>query len=264
MQRSRLLVLGLASFAFIALLPADRAAAQAKTKVPDTTPPIPITKPVSTAGQLDLDVVISAKNGKPIGGLTQQDFTVYLDKKPQPITSFRALEATAAAAAPIETILLIDSVNTDYIHVGYEREQIDKFLRKNNGKLSQPITLVILSDTGTQITPRPSQDGNELAAFLDKAVVAIRDIGRSTGFYGWTEEFQMSASALERLSGYEQTRPGRKLLIWIPRMAAAVRPRGRAHQQRRAQSLQHSRRTLGLAAQGPHDPFKRRSVGQLR
>ena len=188
--------------------------ATAQVTVPAPKPEVS-RAPVSTAGTLDLDVVVSARDGKPIAGLKQQDFTVYLDGKPQPITSFRAAEATATASAPIETILLIDTVNTRFSNVAYERSQIDRFLKQNNGKLSQPITLVILSDTGTQIMPQPSRDGNQLAAFLDKAAIGLRDIRSSTGFYGWVEQFQLSASALERLSAYEQTRPGRKLLIWI-------------------------------------------------
>jgi VWFA-related protein len=98
--------------------------------------------------------------------------------------------------------------------VAYERQQIDRFLKQNEGKLSQPITLVILSDTSTQIT-QPSQDGNQLASVLDKAAPGIREVRHDAGFYGWTEQFQISASALERLAAFEQTRPGRKLLIWI-------------------------------------------------
>ncbi len=184
-------------------------------KAPGHKSEAPITAPVSTAGPLDLEVVVSAKDGKPIAGLQQQDFTVYLDKKPQPITSFRAVEATAAAAAPIETLLLIDTVNTRFTNIAYERGEIDRFLKRNNGKLPQPIRLVILSDTSVQITPQATRDGNQLAAFLDKSDIGLRDIGRDAGFYGWTEQFNLSASALESLAAAEQARPGRKLLIWI-------------------------------------------------
>jgi VWFA-related protein len=43
----------------------------------------------------------------------------------------------------------------------------------------------------------------------------LREFGRSAGFYGWTEQFQISASALQRISAQEESRPGRKLLIWV-------------------------------------------------
>jgi VWFA-related protein len=148
-----------------------------------------------------------------VAGLQQQDFSVYLDKEPQPITAFHAVAATSSNVS-VQTILLVDTVNTRFSNVAYERQEIDRFLKQNEGKLSQPITLVILSDTSTQIT-QPSQDGNQVAGVLDKAATGIREVRHNAGFNGWPEQFQISASALERLAAFEQTRPGRKLLIWI-------------------------------------------------
>ena len=191
------------------LITAQLAAQQA---VPPLQPPPPA--PVTT-GPLTLDVVVTDKKGVPITGLQQQDFTIEIDKKPLPITSFKAVEASKAGTDSIETILLIDTVNTRFTHVAYERQEIDRFLKQNNGQLAQPVTLVILSDTGTKITPQPSRDGNQLATFLAQAESNLREIGRDTGFYGAVERFQLSTSALQRLAAYEDTRPGRKLLVWI-------------------------------------------------
>jgi VWFA-related protein len=146
----------------------------------------------------------SALYGKAVAGLQQQDFSVYLDKEPQPITAFHAVVATSSTV-PVETILLVDTVNTRFSNVAYERQQIDRFLKQNEGKLSQPITLVILSDTSVQIS-QPSQDGNQLAGVLDKAATAIREVRRNTGFYGWTEQFQISASALQRLAAFDSAK----------------------------------------------------------
>jgi VWFA-related protein len=187
--------------------------AGAQVTVPIPKPVSPIDATTSTKGPLDLDVVVSGHDGKAVAGLQQQDFSVYLDKEPQPIIAFHAVAATSSTV-PVQTILLVDTVNTRFSNVAYERQEIDRFLKQNEGKLSQPVTLVILSDTSTQIS-QPSQDGNQLAGVLDKAATAIREVRRNTGFYGWTEQFQISASALERLAAFEQTRPGRKLLIWI-------------------------------------------------
>jgi VWFA-related protein len=189
------------------------AIASAQVTVPIPKPASPVEATTSTKGPLDLDVVVSGHDGKAVAGLQQQDFSLYLDKEPQPITAFHAVVATSSTI-PVETILLVDTVNTRFSNVAYERQEIDRFLKQNEGKLSQPVTLVILSDTSTQIS-QPSQDGNQLASVLDKAATAIREVRRNTGFYGWTEQFQISASALQRLAAFEQTRPGRKLLIWI-------------------------------------------------
>ena len=187
--------------------------ASAQVTVPIPKPVSPVEATTSTKGPLDLDVVVSGHDGKAVAGLQQQDFSVYLDKEPHPITAFHAVVATSSTV-PVETILLVDTVNTRFSNVAYERQEIDRFLKQNEGKLSQPVTLVILSDTSVQIS-QPSQDGNQLAGVLDKAATAIREVRHNTGFYGWTEQFQISASALQRLAAFEQTRPGRKLLIWI-------------------------------------------------
>src|ERR1700744_4542468 len=189
------------------------AIAGTQVTVPIPKPVSPVEATTSTKGPLDLDVVVSGHDGKAVAGLQQQDFSVYLDKELQPITAFHAV-TDATTSVPVQTILLVDTVNTRFSNVAYERQEIDRFLKQNNGKLSQPITLVILSDTSTQIT-QPSQDGNRLASVLDKAAIGIREVRRDNGFYGWTEQFQISASALERLAAFEQNRPERKLLIWI-------------------------------------------------
>jgi VWFA-related protein len=188
--------------------------ASAQVSVSIRKPAAPLKATASTAGPLNLDVVVAGHDGKPIAGLQQQDFSVYLDKENQPVTDFRAVAASSSGTAPVQIILLVDAVNTRYSNVAYERQEIDHFLKQNDGKLSEPVTLVILTDTGTQIS-QASRDGNQLAGVLDKAAVGIREVRHNTGFYGWTEQFQISSSALERLSAFEQTRPGRKLLIWV-------------------------------------------------
>jgi VWFA-related protein len=201
------------SFALAVATMAAIAGAQVSVSAPK--PVTPIEAGTSTTGPLDLDVVVSGHDGKPIAGLQQQDFAVYLDQELQPVVAFHAVPSTSAGvAAPVEIILLVDAVNTRFSDVAFERQQIERFLKQNDGKLSQPTTLVILTDTNTEITPS-SQDGNQLASVLAKATTGIREVRHDTGFYGWTEQFQISASALQRLAAFEQTHPGRKLLIWI-------------------------------------------------
>jgi hypothetical protein len=77
-------------------------------------------------GIINLDVVVTPQSGAPISGLEQRDFTVLDNNVPQTITSFRALRGREAS---IETILVIDDVNTGLEHIAYERSEIDKFLR---------------------------------------------------------------------------------------------------------------------------------------
>src|ERR1700728_1746569 len=95
-----------------------------QASVPAPKPNTPIEATTSTTGPLDLDVVVSGHDGKPIAGLQQQDFSVYLDKEPQPIVGFHTV-AASSSTEPVDTILLVDTVNTRFSTVAYERQQID-------------------------------------------------------------------------------------------------------------------------------------------
>jgi len=180
---------------------------------------LPFTTPASAQGntpagqspaEVYLDVVVTQSSGPPVPGLQKQDFTLFDNKAPQPITSFHALGGSQA-----EVILLIDSVNAPYTRIAYERDQIGKFLRANNGHLTHPTTLAIFTDNGTQIQEGASSDGNALSSSLDKAAIGLRTIRRSSGFYGADERVQLSLNALRQLAAREATRPGRKIILWV-------------------------------------------------
>ncbi len=159
-----------------------------------------------------LDVVVAHKSGPPIGDLEQQDFTVLRDKRPQTITSFRAVES---AQAPVEMVLVIDAVNADYQVVAYERSEVDKVLRAEGGQLSHPMSLLLLTDTGIQSIEGFSTDGNKLSSSLDQSVIGLRTLVRSAGFYGAAERYQISLDGLHDILAREAPRPGRKLVIFI-------------------------------------------------
>ncbi|MFZ0814572.1 MAG: VWA domain-containing protein [Candidatus Sulfotelmatobacter sp.] len=164
--------------------------------------------------RITLDVQVTDKSGTPIRGLQQQDFTLLDDKLPQKILSFQAIEA-ATPELPLQVILVVDSVNTSFNAVSNEKNELKKFLLQNNGKLSQPTSLVIFADAGAEIQHDSSRDGNALAALLDKYEVGLRENHRSQGIYGAEERFNKSLKAMDELAEYERTRPGRKLVIWI-------------------------------------------------
>jgi VWFA-related protein len=184
--------------------------AQAQARPP--SPEMPSGNLMPTTGPLQLDVVVSQPNGKPIGGLSQQQFHVSVNGKPEPIVGFQAVEGDAAQ---VEVILMIDTVNAGFSTLAFERSEIESFLKQNQGRLAHPVSIAVITDTGMQMTPQSSTDGNELAAFLDKMNFPMRTIPRSAGLWGWVEKFQISATGLLNLSTAQQRRPGRKLLIWV-------------------------------------------------
>lgn len=159
-----------------------------------------------------LDVVVTPKSGPPVSGLQRQDFTLLDNKVPQTIASFEAFDARQA---PIDVILVIDAVNTSYQNLGYERSQIDRFLRADGGSLAHPTALAILSDTGTQMQDGSSSDGNALSASLDQSIIGLREINRSAGFWGADEQFQISIEGLNKLATQLAARPRRKIILWV-------------------------------------------------
>ena len=170
------------------------------------------------SGKIYLDVVVAPKNGQPVTGLQQQDFTILDNKLPVSIDSFQALGAKRTSTsnqAPTDVMLVIDAVNTDYERIGFERQQIDKFLHVNGGQLAQPTALAVVTDTGTQVQQDFTTDGNALSTALDQYAVGLRSIRRSAGFYGASERLDLSVKALSELAVREGSRPGRKIFAWI-------------------------------------------------
>ena len=82
---------------------------------------------------MTLDVVVADKSGKPVAGLEQRDFTLLDNKQPQKIVSFQAVDGGTATADPVEVVLLVDSVNTEFTNVAIERKEIEKFLLRKCG-----------------------------------------------------------------------------------------------------------------------------------
>ena len=158
-----------------------------------------------------LDVVVSPKSGKPVAGLEKQDFTVLDNNVQRPIETFEALDGPSS---PIEVLLVVDAVNTNYSNLTYERDQIDLFLKSNGGHLDHPISLAIFTDTGVQIQQGDSTDGNQLSASLDRAAIGLREIHRDSQ-YGEQDRFNLSLNALHSLIVKQAAHPGRKLIFWV-------------------------------------------------
>ena len=161
--------------------------------------------------RITLNVVVTPKSGKPVTGLQQQDFTILDNNAPQTITNF---QANGTSTVPVEIILLIDAVNTNFKNMAFERDQIEKFLRANGGRLPHPVTLAIFTDTGTQIENQSSTDGNQLSAAIEQSPTGLREIHRSSQF-GAEDRLSLSIKTLHSLVGRESQRPGRKIIFWV-------------------------------------------------
>src|SRR5579863_3005337 len=201
------------------VLPGFAQGAPAASSQPEKVPPLQPEKVPESSGVADhtisLDVEVTDKKGNPVPGLQEQDFTIVDGKQPTKITSFHASAGNREANDPQRAILVVDAVNTSYVSLQYAQQQLSHFLRRDDGRLPIPMSLVVVTDTAAQVQPNSTSDGNELADTLNANQTGLRVIGRSQGFYGAGERLDLSLRMIENLARYETTQPGRKLVIWI-------------------------------------------------
>jgi VWFA-related protein len=222
----------------------------------------PSAAPTPAASKIHLDVVVTPKSGPPVADLQQQDFTLLDNKSPRSVTSFQAF---TGREAPIKVVLVIDAVNTGAERIGYERIQIDKFLRADGGHLAYPVALAVFTDKGISIAAELSSDGNALSDALDKQDIAIRAIGRSAAFYGAAERLHYSVAALHQLTASLAPQPGRKIVLWVsPGWPLLSRPRVELSSNQQQQIFSDCRELLHSAAPGGYHSLQRKSRRQHR
>ncbi len=163
------------------------------------------------ASRIDLDVVVTAKTGPPVGDLQQQDFTLFDNKTPRHLTSFQAVTGSQNTT---HILMVIDAVNTSYENIAYERGEVDKFLRANGGHLPQPMALAFFTDTGTQIQSTYTTDGNALSTSFDQYAIGLRNVRRSSQYQA-QDRLNLSLKALGQIAFHEADLPGRKLIFWV-------------------------------------------------
>ncbi len=163
----------------------------------------------SNAEHMTIHVSVTARNGSAVEGLTKNDFALFDNKHPEPITDFQALSTT-----PTRIVIVLDAVNLPYSQVSFARQQLQQFLSSNGGHLPQPTTLAVLQDRGMQIQPGFTTDGNALRTSLDQFSIGLRDLTRSAGFYGASERLEISLTNFKMLVS-RLPEDGRKRIIWI-------------------------------------------------
>jgi VWFA-related protein len=164
------------------------------------------------SNRMVLDVVVTPRSGPPVSGLQQQDFTILDNKTPQTISSFTAL---GGPQAPIEVVLLIDTINADITTVTIERAQIDKFFKANDGHLPYPTSLAIVDDSGLRMGDTPTKNGNLLSAALAQSDLGLRSIHKDTGVTNDADRMHLSLVAMQKLAVKEAPRPVRKIVLWM-------------------------------------------------
>jgi len=160
-----------------------------------------------------LDVAVTDKAGKPVSGLDMKDFTLLDNNQPVKILSFHSTDP--AADAPVEVVLVLDTVNVDFKYVSSERQEIEKFLLSNDGHLTQPVSLYVYTRVGLDSAGAPNTDGKALATLAGQLDNNARMTTAALGVDGAIERFYSSVKALAAVAQNEAPKPGKKLLIWV-------------------------------------------------
>ena len=163
-------------------------------------------------GKIVLDVVVTPKSGPVGASLQRQDFTLLDNKVPRTITTFKPI---TGREAPMQVIVVIDTVNATAQNVSYERIEIDKFLHAEGGHLAYPVAIVLLTDQGIQVVGNFSSDGKALSVEVEQADARLRTFGRSAGLSGAAERWKLSITALRQLVASESSHRGRKIILWV-------------------------------------------------
>jgi VWFA-related protein len=185
------------------------AADSSATPAPSAVAPAPV--------HISMDVQVSDKEGKPVGGLEPTDFTLLDDDQPRRILGFRRTDGMIGNKfdLPTEAIIVLDAVNIPYQGVTQLRLQLQRYLRQNGGQLTVPTSVFVYTSQGLMVQPAPSKDGNAIAKTLDTSVGTVRARDSSAGDYGLAEQFQSSIKTIKGIADNEAHKPGRKLLIWL-------------------------------------------------
>jgi hypothetical protein len=186
-----------------------------------------LTSPASDGahGLINLDVVVTDNSGKTITGLGPNDFTLLDNHQAQKILSFDSFDGVSAKPdPPVEVILVIDTMGMPgYLSMGmpgylagFEREEVERFLRQNGGHLAQPFTIFGLSDKGFWTLAEPSNDGNALAAEIAGDRLAfIRRWNPLESIVVREPDGLKALKALGHIAAAERRKPGKKLLFWV-------------------------------------------------
>ncbi len=216
-------------------LPAHLLFAQQTTQSAPTTqrPESPDLVFKSVVNRVILDVVVTDSLGKPVHGLTQQDFSVAEDGQSQQILSFDVYDLESAAEfpklppLPANTfvnvpsepergplyVLLLDLVNTAVSDQMNARQQLLKFI---SDKPDGTRFAVFVLAEGLHLVQGFTDDKQQLFAALNPGkpkahIPRVFIYGRNYG----CNDGEMMVSVLAFISRYLDGLPGRKNLIWF-------------------------------------------------
>jgi VWFA-related protein len=184
----------------------------------------------TTTRRVVVDVVVTGPDGKPVSGLSQQDFTVLEDRKPQLVHDFEFhspaedrsllppaptelpshifvnLEPVAASGPPV--VVLLDFLNTPVTDQAYAHEQIVRFLEKKPA--SMEVAIFALGDQLSLLQGFTTDTGRLLAVMRTKQAGL-----HMTAASEQLLKAQTTLDAFLQMGSFLAAIDGRKNLLWF-------------------------------------------------
>jgi VWFA-related protein len=189
-----------------------------------------------------VDVTVTDAKGNPVHGLTQSNFTVKEDHKPQPIRSFEEFRALVPPRPELPphtytnlqpstgatNILLLDglnsappdSANPDQVSDAFgllatAKNEVRKYLRTM--PVGTPVAVLGLSSLHLQVLQNLTSDRQLLGPSIDGAQIDLN--GRAFNPESWCAQRaswnEATMDALEQIAAYVSGIKGKKNLIWF-------------------------------------------------
>jgi VWFA-related protein len=163
---------------------------------------------------IHLDVLVKDKTGMPVPGLSQQAFTVLDNGQPQRLASFTPV-ATRNDPSAVSVLIVMDMINPGYDSVTWGREQLSEYLVQEGGALRHRTSIAAMTQDGLEMMSGSTTDGKALQAEFQKFATDLRPVTQRAGWEGLEQFLHQSLQQFTQILAIEQTRPGRKLVLFI-------------------------------------------------
>ena len=186
-----------------------------------------------TARLVVLDIVVTDPQGKPVPGLTQDDFIILQDGKPQKTHNFEGWNSHSPAAAtpttdifgrqdwgddvPL-TIFVLDELNTPLDEKSFAVENLRNYLRHQPALLASPAMLVTVNYTGINTLSTYTRDRDTLLHALDRRPPALpanrTDLELAASSFAMLRQIALASEGMHT----------HKSIIWLGRGFPALDP----------------------------------------
>jgi VWFA-related protein len=166
-----------------------------------------------TNNRIFLNVLVTDAAGRPVPGLTREDFTLLDDRQPHKIDMFREFDGRTR---PAHIFIVLDAINSDESTIAHFRSDLAHYLSRSQNPLPYPVSLVLITN-GEQTAKPPSADRAVLKQYLAQIPKNAHSSDCDQASFTpdcFYERLEQSTTALSKLLKEQATMQGRIVLLW--------------------------------------------------